>query len=355
MDAFQLVRQLAQQRSLPLPSYAALIAHYTTDVAAYAAQLAREKRRQVYGDVVFVRGLMEISNICGNDCYYCGIRKSNTHCRRYALSEQDIMACCQQGYNLGFRTFVLQGGESGVYSVERICQLARDIKGAFPGCALTLSLGEYPYAAYQAMRQAGADRYLLRHETANAAHYAALHPPSMHYAHRMRCLDDLKTLGFQAGCGFMVGTPGQTPDILAEDLKFVEQYAPEMCGIGPFIPHHETPLGHCPAGSVELTLFLLSLVRLMHPNVLLPATTALNTLATDGREKGILAGANVVMPNLSPPAQREKYSLYDNKLSTGAESAHNLEALRQSIVAAGCRMVMDRGDYLPLRNVSYAE
>jgi biotin synthase len=345
---FSLVDRLARERSLPLASYAGLIASYNPELAEYAAALAREKRRQVYGDVVYVRGLIEISNVCGNDCYYCGIRKSNRHCQRYTLSAQEVMACCQEGYGLGFRTFVLQGGESGVYSLDEICQLARDIKHSFPGCALTLSLGEYPYAAYKAMREAGVDRYLLRHETANADHYAALHPPAMQFSNRMRCLRDLKALGFQAGCGFMVGSPGQTPLILAEDLSFIEAYAPEMCGIGPFIPHHDTPLGQHPAGSAEMTTFLLSLLRLMHPNLLLPATTALGSLAVGGREKGILAGANVVMPNLSPPAQREKYSIYDNKLSTGAESAQNLEALRQSIAAAGCNMVLDRGDYLPL-------
>lgn len=347
--AFDLIDLLARERSLPLIDYLRLISLFDeADVAEYAANLARGKRREVYGDIVFVRGLIEISNICGNDCFYCGIRKSNAQCQRYALSDREIMDCCQEGYQLGFRSFVLQGGESGTYSVERICRLARHIKTSFTDCALTLSLGEYPCAAYQAMKQAGVDRYLLRHETANAAHYALLHPGSMSFSNRMRCLRDLKTLGFQAGCGMMVGSPGQTPDILAEDLKFIEEYAPEMCGIGPFIPHSQTPFAQHPAGSLSLTAFLLSLLRLMHPNVLLPATTALGSLEEGGREKGILSGANVVMPNLSPPALRERYSLYNNKLSSGAESAQNLEELRQRIASAGCTMSLEKGDHLPL-------
>ena len=342
-----LLDELAEKRSLPLADYARLIERRDEALAAYAATLAREKRRQVYGDVVFIRGLIEISNVCGNDCYYCGIRRSNTRCERYTLSPDQVMACCQEGHALGFRTFVLQGGESGVYTVPQICALAREIKHSFPDCALTLSLGEYAYEDYRAMREAGADRYLLRHETANAAHYAALHPPGMTLENRRRCLLDLKRLGFQTGCGFMVGSPGQSAAMLAEDLKFIEGLAPEMCGIGPFIPHHDTPFGQHPAGSIPLTLFLLSLLRLIHPSLLLPATTALGSLGEGGREQGILAGANVVMPNLSPVSQREKYSLYDNKLVTGAESAQNLEALRTGIRAVGCDIALDRGDHIP--------
>lgn len=344
-----LIKRLEEKRQLPLSSYVYLVENHSPELAAFAAGLAREARKRVYGDVVFVRGLIEISNVCRNDCFYCGIRKSNPHCRRYTLSHEEVLACCQEGYGLGFRTFVLQGGESGAYSLAQICALAREIKGNFPGCALTLSLGEYPYEAYRAMREAGVDRYLLRHETANAAHYAALHPPGMLLSNRMRCLRDLKTLGFQAGCGFMVGTPGQTPHHLAEDLKFIEEYAPEMCGIGPFIPHHDTPFRDQAPGSIGMSTFLLSLLRLMHPNLLLPATTALGSLTPGGREEGILAGANVVMPNLSPLQERDKYSLYDNKLATGAESAQNLEMLKQRIHAAGCRMTLDRGDYALLR------
>lgn len=343
-----LLLQLARERRLSLAGYAQLIAGYSPALAEEAAQLARAARRAVYGDRVFIRGLIEISNVCANDCYYCGIRRSNANCQRYTLTAEQILACCEEGHALGFRTFVLQGGESQAYPLDALCNLVRSIKASYPDCAVTLSLGEYPDEAYRAMRDAGADRYLLRHETANRAHYASLHPSGMAYENRMRCLHTLKALGFQTGCGFMVGTPGQTAKMLAEDLVFIQDFAPEMCGIGPFIPHRDTPLGHEPAGSVGLTLFLLSLLRLMHPNLLLPATTALGTLASDGREQGILAGANVVMPNLSPPAERAKYSLYDNKLHSGAESAQNLMELEHSIKSAGCEIVFHRGDHLPL-------
>lgn len=343
-----LIEKLAEKGSLSLRSYATLVEGYNPDVAAIAAKIAREKRREVYGDLVFIRGLIEISNICRNDCYYCGIRKSNANCERYFLSEEEILSCCQEGFELGFRTFVLQGGESSVYSVEKICELSRNIKSAFPSCALTLSLGEYPYAAYKSMREVGVDRYLLRHETANARHYASLHPSILTLSNRMRCLKDLKELGFQAGCGFMVGSPGQTPETLAEDLKFIETFTPEMCGIGPFIPHRNTPFKNMPAGSPEMTAYLLSILRIMHPNLLLPATTALASLGSDGRTKGILAGANVVMPNLSPFNKREKYSLYNNKASSGEESAQNLDDLKRSIQSAGCDISLTKGDYIPL-------
>lgn len=254
------------------------------------------------------------------------------------------MSCCREGYALGFRTFVLQGGETGESDIDAVCALVLSIKAEFPDCAVTLSLGEYPTEAYQAMFDAGGDRYLLRHETANRAHYQSLHPPDMSFDHRMQCLYDLKRIGFQVGCGFMVGSPGQTVETLAQDLKFVETFAPAMCGIGPFIPHKDTPFGGEPAGSVELTLYLLSILRLIRPTLLLPATTALGTLRPDGREQGMLAGANVVMPNLSPPDAREKYTLYNGKLYSGAESAQHLAELKQRMSAIGLRVVTDRGD-----------
>lgn len=342
-----LLHRLARERRLPKPAYQALVEACSPALAEEAAQLARAARDRVYGPQVFVRGLIEISNVCRNDCYYCGIRRSNTACTRYSLSPDEILACCQAGRAMGFRSFVLQGGESAVYSVDLICRLAREIKHSFPDSALTLSLGEYPRAAYRAMREAGVDRYLLRHETADPAHYAALHPPGLSLGERMRCLADLKALGFQTGCGFMVGSPGQTAATLAEDLAYVEAFAPEMCGIGPFLPHHQTPLGEAPPGSLALTLFLLSLLRLMHPSLLLPATTALCTLHPEGRERGIRAGANVVMPNLSPQGVRSQYELYDHKLSSGAESAGQLRQLRLSIEAAGGTMRLSRGDWVP--------
>lgn len=339
-----LIDRLEQNHALTEAEYAALITGRTEEATAYLAEKARRARRRVYGEQVYIRGLIEVSNICRNDCLYCGIRRSNTNCARYRLTAEQILFCCRSGYALGFRTFVLQGGEMDTHMVDAVCRVVRAIKAEFPDCAVTLSLGEYPAEAYQAMFDAGADRYLLRHETADRAHYQSLHPPSMSFDNRMRCLRDLKATGYQVGCGFMVGSPGQTAQTLAKDLKFVETFAPAMCGIGPFIPHRDTPFRDKPAGSVELTLYLLSILRLIRPTLLLPATTALGTLRPDGREQGMLAGANVVMPNLSPPDAREKYTLYNGKLHSGAESAQQVAELKQRMSAIGMRVVTDRGD-----------
>lgn len=342
-DLFSLVDRLAAEHRLAPAEYAALVRGYSPRLAARAAELAVAARRPIYGDEVYIRGLIEIGNVCRNDCLYCGIRRSNRDCSRYQLTEEQVLACCREGWALGFRTFVLQGGEG--MPAGKACALVRAIKAEFPACAVTLSLGEYPTEDYRAMKAAGADRYLLRHETADRAHYEKLHPPELSFQNRMRCLRDLKGLGFQTGCGFMVGSPYQTPETLAKDLKFVEEFHPEMCGIGPFIPHKDTPFRDFPAGSVELTLYLLSLLRLIHPDLLLPATTALGTLREDGRERGMLAGANVVMPNLSPQDAREKYTLYNGKLHSGAESAQHLEDLKARMAAIGCHVAVDRGDH----------
>lgn len=342
-DLFSLVDRLVAEHRLAPAEYAALVRGYSPRLAERAAELAVAARRPIYGDEVYIRGLIEIGNVCRNDCLYCGIRRSNRDCSRYQLTEEQVLACCREGWALGFRTFVLQGGEG--MPAGKACALVRAIKEEFPACAVTLSLGEYPTEDYRAMKAAGADRYLLRHETADRAHYEKLHPPELSFQNRMRCLRDLKDLGFQTGCGFMVGSPYQTPETLAKDLKFVEEFHPEMCGIGPFIPHKDTPFRDFPAGSVELTLYLLSLLRLIHPDLLLPATTALGTLREDGRERGMLAGANVVMPNLSPQDAREKYTLYNGKLHSGAESAQHLEDLKARMAAIGCHVAVDRGDH----------
>lgn len=340
----ELILQLGETHYLPEDAYACLIRGCSEDSAAYAAQLAVPLRKQIYGTDVYVRGLIEISNICRNDCLYCGIRRSNHSCVRYRLSPQEILECCEEGYSLGFRTFVLQGGEDGFYTDELLCELLRTIKTRFPDCAVTLSLGERGRESYKRLFDAGADRYLLRHETADVCHYQKLHPPSMSFEHRMNCLQDLKEIGYQVGCGFMVGSPFQTPETLAKDLKFIETFRPAMCGIGPFVPHHATPFAAYPQGSLALTLYLLSLIRLIAPDILLPATTALGTIHPMGREKGILAGANVVMPNLSPVAQRKKYELYDNKICTGEESAQCRSCLSSRMHSIGYEVVVSRGD-----------
>ena len=341
-----LIDRLERQRSLSLGEYEELISRRTPEAAALLAERAIAARSRVYGDRVFLRGLIEISNICKNNCRYCGIRAANSACSRYRLSEEDILGCCGEGYRLGLRTFVLQGGEDGYFTDGRLCGLIRRIKGEYPDCAVTLSLGERSRQSYEELRRAGADRYLLRHETADREHYESLHPSDMSYDNRLRCLSDLKELGYQTGCGFMVGSPAQTAAHLAKDLKFVEELQPQMCGIGPFIPQRDTEYADLPAGSAELTCYLLSIIRLIFPAILLPATTALSTVAENGRELGLLAGANVIMPNLSPLAAREKYTLYDNKAHTGYEAAESLSALTARLREMGFRVSAERGDHV---------
>ena len=340
-----LIDRLCENHALSLAEYAQLIDGRDGEAAKLLAARADAVRREVYGNRVFIRGLIEISNICRNDCLYCGIRRSNRSCARYRLEKDDILACCKEGYALGFRTFVMQGGEDAFFTDEVMTDIVRSIKARYPDCAVTLSLGERSDESYARLREAGADRYLLRHETASPAHYARLHPREMSFEHRMRCLRDLKRLGYQVGCGFMVGSPHQTTQELAADLQFIGEFAPQMVGIGPFIPHAATPFADQPAGTVELTCYLLSVIRLIHPTALLPATTALGSIDPMGREKGILAGANVVMPNLSPASVRKKYELYNNKLSDGDESAQGVAHLKQSMAAIGYEIVTDRGDY----------
>lgn len=312
-------------------------------------QKADECRRAVYGDAVYVRGLIEFTNFCKQDCYYCGLRRSNACAERYRLTEEQILHCCQVGYELGFRTFVLQGGEDPLYTPERIANLVASMKEKWPDCAVTLSVGEHPRSVYQSWFDAGADRYLLRHETANADHFSLLHPKHQRLERRMECLQDLKDIGYQVGCGFMVGPPGQTLEHLAEDLHFIQRFNPHMVGVGPFIPQNDTPFGGKTAGSAELTAYLLSIIRLMLPEVLLPATTALGSVHPQGREMGFRAGANVCMPNLSPSDVREKYTLYDNKLSSGSEAAECLAQLGAQIESAGYRLSMDRGDHIRMK------
>ncbi len=342
--AMTLLQTLEREHTLSEAEYRTLIESYSPSLAAAAAEKARRVREEHYGRTVYVRGLIEVSNICKNDCYYCGIRKSNASCERYRLDAEDILACCEEGYTLGFRTFVMQGGEDGFFTDERLCELVRRIKARFPDCAVTLSMGERSKDSYRRLFEAGADRYLLRHETADPEHYARLHPSELTLANRMRCLADLREIGFQTGCGFMVGSPYQTTASLAKDLKFIEEFKPDMCGIGPFIPHKDTPFAAFAAGTLEMTCFLLSLVRLICPTVLLPSTTALGTIDPNGREKGILAGANVVMPNLSPLSVRKKYMLYDGKIATGDESAQSLAQLKQRMASIGYEITVDRGD-----------
>ena len=340
----ELLEKLRDTHTLSEDEYLELILH--RDVIRDCAEaMAREECKIHYGDSVFIRGQIEFTNFCRNNCYYCGIRAGNAKAERYRLSPEEISFCADEGHRLGFRTFVLQGGEDPYYTDEILCGIVRDLKSRHPDCAVTLSVGERPYESYRALREAGADRYLLRHETADRAHYESLHPSDMSFDNRQRCIADLKSLGYQVGVGFMVGSPGQTDRHLAKEMLYLKKTDPEMVGIGPFIPHKDTPFAAEPAGSAELTLFLLSLIRLTLPSVLLPATTALGTLDPEGREKGILAGANVVMPNLSPTDVRGKYLLYDNKICTGDEAAQCILCLKNRIEKTGRKIVTARGDY----------
>ena len=335
---------LYETGSLPRSELRALIEERDGAGVEVLFEKARLRQQEHFGRRVYLRGLIEFTNYCRNDCFYCGIRRSNGNCQRYRLTAEQILACCRQGYELGFRTFVLQGGEDLRYSDDDICRIVSAIKEDHPDCAVTLSIGERSRESYEAYFAAGADRYLLRHETADPAHYARLHPAELRLENRVRCLYDLKDIGYQVGAGMMVGAPYQTTDHLVTDLLFLQELRPDMIGIGPFIPHRDTPFREEPAGSVELTLFLLGVLRLMFPEVLLPATTALGTLDPRGRERGILAGANVVMPNLSPADVRGKYLLYDGKICTGDEAAECQVCMQGRIRSVGYETVVGRGD-----------
>ncbi len=339
-----LIGKLQQEHSLELEEWQQLFETYTEQDVNYAIDLARKISVQQFGKKIYFRGIIEFTNFCKNDCYYCGIRKSNHHCQRYRLESEEILDCCREGYENGFRTFVLQGGEDGWFDDERMCKIIKKIKENYPDCAVTLSLGERSRESYERLKCAGADRYLLRHETADEEHYRKLHPERQTLKNRMRCLKDLKELGYQTGCGIMVGTPGQTPVTLAEDMKFMERFEPEMIGIGPFIPHQETPLKDAPRGDVKLTLFVLALCRILFPKVLLPSTTALGTAEADGRKQGVLAGCNVVMPNLSPVSVRKNYMLYDKKAGTDLSAKEGIRILKEQMQEIGYEVVIGRGD-----------
>ena len=337
-----LIKELREKHILPRDKFHKLLS--TNKYDALLFESADEIRQSVYGRDVYIRGLIEFTNYCKNDCYYCGIRCSNKNAVRYRLSKEDILECCREGYGLGFRTFVLQGGEDPYFTDERMVDIVKSIRGEFPDCAITLSVGEKSYESYLAYYNAGANRFLLRHETAESDHYNKLHPEYMKLETRKRCLFDLKKIGYQVGSGFMVGSPFQTMDNIISDLEFLYELQPDMIGIGPYIVHKETPFREYESGSVEMTVRLIAILRHMFPHALIPATTALGTLHPKGREMGLKAGANVVMPNLSPRAYRKLYDLYENKLSTGEEAAQSRVALEKKVKAAGYNVVTSIGN-----------
>ncbi len=340
-----IVDHIRTERDISRDELEAILATDDKDSIEELRSQAREVATSVYGNKIFMRGLIELSSHCKNDCLYCGLRRSNTNASRYRLTDDEIFQCCATGYRLGFRTFVMQGGEDGWFDDKRMCRIVSTIRQQYPDCAITLSLGERSRESYQALFDAGANRYLLRHETASPEHYARLHPSEMSWQNRIDCLWTLKEIGYQVGCGFMVGSPFQTIDTLYADLQFIRELQPQMVGIGPFVATANTPFEGYPNGKVSDTLRLLAIIRLLHPHVLLPATTALGTLHPRGRELGIQFGANVVMPNLSPIAHRKDYAIYDNKICTGEEAAECRACTEQRIKKIGFETVVDRGDY----------
>ena len=345
MNCIEIIEKIEKKIDVSKSELVYLLENITDNEAEILRKKAQAVALKSFGNKIYIRGLIEISSVCKNDCYYCGLRRSNKNAVRYRLTKEQILDCCEQGYALGFRTFVMQGGEDGYYTDEIMCDIIKTIKSLYPDCAITLSLGERGVESFKKLYEAGADRYLLRHETANAEHYNKLHPIEMSLETRKNSLYELKKIGFQTGAGFMVGSPYQTYETLAEDLLFLKDLDPQMCGIGPFLPHKDTIFKDEQGGSVRLTLILLALVRIMLPNVLLPSTTALGTADSNGREMGILHGANVVMPNLSPKEHRKDYMLYDNKIATGDEAAESIRKLSERFKAIGYEIVTERGDY----------
>lgn len=343
MNALNLIEKLEKENSLEKAEYKFLLENKTPGTQEILAEKARNAATKVYGKNIFLRGLIEISNICKNDCFYCGIRKSNKNCKRYRLSPDEILDCCEIGNNLGFKTFVLQGGEDPYFTDEVLCNIIKKIRENYKDTAISLSLGQRSKESYKKLFDAGANRYLLRHETANLNHYNKLHPKEMSFNERIKCLNDLKEIGFQTGCGFMVGSPFQSVDDLVEDLKFIEKFKPHMCGVGPFIPHKDTPFKNKAAGNASLTCYLLSIIRLIRPNILLPSTTALATIDNFGTENGILSGANVVMPNLSPDFAKKNYNLYNGK-KYSKDIKENLKLLKERLEKIGYKISDSRGD-----------
>lgn len=345
----ELIEKLREMHELGPDEYRALLTMCDPQAVDYLMHQAREVAQEQFGKGIFVRGLVELTNVCRNDCLYCGIRRSNMSLSRYTLTREQVLESCRQGYKIGFRTFVLQGGEWGDERSQWIADIIRDIRLGWPDCAITLSLGEHTKDTYALWRKAGADRYLLRHETHNERLYSLLHPKGMTISHRLQCLDWLKELGYQVGAGIMVGSPFQSLGSIVEDIQYLVRFKPHMIGIGPFIPQRDTPFARFPAGSVDMTARLYAILRLALPQALIPSTTAMATLSPDGRLRGILAGANVVMPNLSPTDTRKLYALYDNKAALGAESAQGVKLLADELATIGYHIDWSRGDFVSSR------
>ncbi len=346
MNTFDIISKLYKTQNADFDEILYLLKDYENDVVRQELfNLSSEVTEKIFNKKIYIRGLIEYSNICKNDCYYCGIRKSNFNAQRYRLTKEEILTSCENGYKMGFRTFVLQGGEDGFFNDDLVSQIIIEIKKRYPECALTLSMGEKSYESYKRFFECGADRYLLRHESIDSKHYSLLHPDELSIKSRVECLNALKEIGYQVGCGFMVGSPYQTLENIVQDIMFTKNFKPQMIGVGPFISHKDTPFCNFKNGDYRLTVFILGILRLMNPFALIPATTALNSISKTGRIEGLKAGANVIMPNLSPYDVRDKYTLYNGKLSTGFEGAESVISLEEEIKNAGFRISFERGDY----------
>lgn len=348
MNIINLIDKLYEKNSLDKNEIIYILDNIQKNEVDYLCEKAVITRKKYYGNKVFMRGLIEFTNYCKNNCYYCGIRCSNKNISRYRLTLEEIMECADVGYKLGYRTFVLQGGEDNYFTDDKVIEIVKSIKNKYEDCAITLSIGEKSYDSYKKYFDAGADRYLLRHETATKEHYEKLHPSNLKLDHRINCLKNLKEIGYQVGAGFMIDSPYQSNENLAEDLIFLKDLNPEMIGVGPFIPHHDTIFKDEPTGSLEKSIIILALTRLLLPSALIPATTALGTIDSKGREAGLNAGCNVVMPNLSPINVRSKYALYDNKICMGDEAAECRQCIERRINMSGYVLDTSRGD-----NINY--
>lgn len=341
----QLIDKLCLKEPLSKEEFVTLIGLTKEDDFAYLCIKANQIKEETFGKYVYIRGLIEFTNYCKNDCYYCGIRCSNKKAQRYRLSFEDILASCDMGEQLGIQTYVLQGGEDPFFTDEKLIEIVQKIKEKYPHKAITLSVGERTDESYLKLKKNGVDRYLLRHETATKSHYEQLHPGNLTLENRLECLRKLKQAGFQTGAGFMVGSPFQNDEHLANDLLLLKELQPEMVGIGPFIHHNDTPFKDFSDGSVRKTVLMVALTRLLLPKALIPSTTALASLNQDGRKMALLSGANVVMPNLTPAGNRKKYLLYQNKISAGEETAECFHQLKEEIESIGLKMDLFRGDF----------
>ena len=344
------LKKLLQGERLTYQDAWDILAHQS-DWSEAIEQEATKKRQAAYGNQVYIRGLIELSSFCKQDCYYCGLRRSNSQAQRYRLDDNTVLHQAAQGYDLGVRTFVLQGGEDAYFQDDRLVPLVKKLRERYPDAAITLSLGERSRESYRQLKEAGADRYLLRHETADAMHYRQLHPSDMSWETRRDALHALKDLGFQTGAGMMVGSPGQTSETLAKDLLFLQELRPQMVGIGPFIQAADTPFAEAADGDVELTLYLLNICRLLLPDALIPATTALATKDESARIRALKSSANVLMPNLTPAAQRDSYAIYADKKAVALEAIEGLQDLKQTLALNHLELNLSRGDYKELTHV----